>query len=193
MKNFLLLSFLLCFISILNAQEYLYLNQVFENSSTNLIKAIVIEKPGQTKHQLKNIFIEISSKIFNNLNNVITSESDDFVSICAIQPITLKQEIFLIGDVYIEQPQYTIIKAYFKNDKLKIELYNDGNSYMSGVHPRTYYIKDYFEEENVEIPSPDKYYKIRYTNYQRINAYLTASLKILNTYKNQFNKEEEKW
>ena len=111
-----------------------------------------------TKDELKHKFKNIAGAVYNNLNNVITAESDDQIVINYITPFTVNN----VGGT-IDWRIKLIVQ--FKDRKIRCLYYDNKNSYLSKEIPSGVYSFFHWYKEKSENE-----YKLK---AKRISPFLT--------------------
>jgi hypothetical protein len=128
--------------SIIYAQkDTLHINDIYSNPSTYVVLEKVINVDSTSKQELINRFENWGSSNFRDYSNVRTSITND--------------QITLLYIIEANSKMYVILKADFKDNKVRISFYDDGNvavagsyvsgSYNPGILPRIYKMAEYFE------------------------------------------------
>jgi hypothetical protein len=128
--------------SIIYAQkDTLHINDIYSNPSTYVVLEKVINVDSTSKQELINRFENWGSSNFRDYSNVRTSITND--------------QITLLYIIEANSKMYVILKAEFKDNKVRISFYDDGNvavagsyvsgSYNPGILPRSYKMAEYFE------------------------------------------------
>ncbi len=143
------LLFLIFLRSNLNAAEKdtLFLNQVLTDANSNLVLEKIIKFDSSTSAELMQRFENWGGQNFRNYESVKTSKTETQITLSYIT------SSFQVIDMYI------ILIAEFKDNKLRLKFFDDGNvfkpgSYQGGttipaIQGRTYKIKSYFENEMI--------------------------------------------
>lgn len=195
-----LLLGLLIFVSFFSysQKKYIYLDSLFQNKDENLVISKIIEFEGKTKIDLKNKFKEVASKKFVNLKEITVSETDDNMTLVFIEeiPIYFKS---LMGLMPINRQEYTRFLVYFKDNRIKIDLFDDGNvfvpsSYNGGiptpsVEARIGYIKNALSDGKLEVPTEKDMYKSKNTMYQLVSGYISETKKMIPYFETEMNKQ----
>jgi hypothetical protein len=148
----------------------------------------VVEVQGKTKKDLMNAFKNWGAISFNNLKEIIVSETEDQIVLVYITSIPRTTKILLTRSTN-NLKQYVRLIAEFKDGKVRLSFYDDGNVYVpssyagniliSGTPARSYYMSDiynnlikYESEWDYKKPETDKdFEKLKNSNYRFIIAY----------------------
>ena len=156
--------FLLSFISnIFFAQnkdfDTLHLNQIYENVGQLLISEKIIEVDSTPQSLLLERFENWGGETFRDYEKVRTSKTESQVTM-----------------TYISKGRYINLVAKFKENKVKVSVFDDGNTYKSGTEyskptqARSYYFKDKFNLNNENAGMFIYKTKIGLFNYSKIYA-----------------------
>ena len=206
MKKIILLLLLLSSLAY-SQKKYIYIDSLFQNKNDNLVISKVVPFEGRTKAELKNKFKEVASKKFVNLKEITVSETDDNLTLVYIETFNVQYKT-LLGNEFIKKEEYTRFQISIKDNKMKFDLYDDGNVFIPGtygqypspaVSARSYYTKDWFkdiEDDKIEIPLEKDIYKPKNLKYQIIIGYINRTKELINYFETEINKKTEandKW
>jgi hypothetical protein len=148
----------------------------------------VVEVEGKMKKDLMNAFKNWGGTTFNNLKEVMVSETDDQIVLVYITSIPRTTKVLLTTNTAILK-QYVRMIGEFKDGKVRLSFYDDGNvavlpSYygnvlIPGSPARSYYMADlynnlikYENEFGYQKPESDKdFNKLKNSNYKFLMAY----------------------
>jgi hypothetical protein len=154
-----------------NAQEIdtLYSNQIYLDVNSNLFIDTVINFDSILKNDLINSFENWAGVTFRDYEKVRVAKTENLISL-----------------VFIENKHYVKMDVKFKDGKMKILIFDDGNvyepstSYSVAILSRSFYLKEYFKIQGDGERIIYKNKKARFnTKY--------ASVSILKEYKNKFD------
>jgi hypothetical protein len=122
-------------------KDTLHIKDIYSNPSNYLVLEKIINVDSTSKQELMNRFENWGGSNFRDYSNVKTSKTDD--------------QITLLYIVEANSKMYVILKAEFKENKVRVSFYDDGNvavagsyvsgSYNPGIPARSYKIAEYFE------------------------------------------------
>jgi len=98
----------------------------YEDLESKLYSSKVIEIAGKTQKELQNNFKNWASTSFNNLREVMVSETDNQIVLVYItrEPAIVKT---IMMTVTIDRSWYVRLVAEFKEGKMRVSIYDDGN------------------------------------------------------------------
>jgi len=119
----------------LNAQQMdtLYSNQIYIDVNSNLFIDTILNFDSISKNDLINSFENWASTTYRDYEKVRVAKTDNLVSLAFVQDM-----------------QYAKMDVKFKDGKLKIQIFDDGNvyepatSYRAAKQSRSFYLKQYF-------------------------------------------------
>lgn len=177
-------------------KKFIYVDSLFQNKDKNLVISKAIAFEGKTKNDLKNKFKEAANKKFIKLKEITESETDDNMTLIFIEEIPCYFNS-PIGKTSSIKQEYTKLIASFKDNEIKIDLYDDGNVYIaasmgSNLSPATpgriIYIKRRLKNGKLEIPTEKDLHKMKNFDYQIVNNYITKTKKTIPYFEIEMNK-----
>jgi hypothetical protein len=118
--------------------DTLYITQIYKDVSEFLISDTVIVVDSTSQAALLQRFENWGGETYRDYEKVRTSKTESQVTI-----------------LYIYDESYFIIKAQFKDNKVKISIYDDGNTYKPAINSydkatqaRTYKLRHLFDVDN---------------------------------------------
>jgi hypothetical protein len=174
MKKVLLVLTLVLGTLVSNSQEFNLNVKPFEEG--RLYTSKVFELPNKTQKELVQQFKNWASTAFVNLKEVMVAETDNQIVLNYI--ISTYPQMKMLGiKTPMERGWYVRLVAQFKDGKLKISVYDDGNTFISGtynrygstpsVQSRTYYISNWYTSK------PDDVKDIYKTKHFLFQSYIT--------------------
>jgi hypothetical protein len=148
----------------------------------------VVEVEGKTKKDLMNSFKNWGSISFNNLKEIIVSETEDQIVLVYITSVPRTTKVLLTRSTN-NLKQYVRLIAEFKDGKVRLSFYDDGNVFVPssyagtilipGSPARSYYMSaiynnliKYENEFGYQKPETDKdFEKLKNSNYRFVMAY----------------------
>ena len=145
MKKLILLFITIFFVVNTYAQkDTIYVADIYDDVSTNLVTEKILIFDSISKKDLMITFENWAGKNFRNYSEVKTSQTDDQIS------------LLFIDNTYgycSYNGMYIIMLVEFKDNKVRIRTYDDGNvSFVLGntiVQERTYYHKNFFHKKYI--------------------------------------------
>lgn len=133
MKNILLGLLVLLSISVSAQEETIPQLKPYEDLASKLYSSKVIEIAGKTQKELQNNFKNWASTSFNNLKEVMVSETDNQIVLVYItrEPALVKT---IMMTVTIDRSWYVRLVAEFKEGKMRVSIYDDGNVFQPGEY-----------------------------------------------------------
>lgn len=125
MKNIITILLLLFCIPVFAQVEVPEIKQ-YEDADSKLYASKVIEIESKTRKDLINLFKNWASKSFVNLKEVIVSETEDQIVIVYVDKIETSIKV-LMTTYPDDMSFYTRLVAEFKEGKMRVSLYDDGN------------------------------------------------------------------
>jgi hypothetical protein len=139
----------------------------YEDISSKLYTSKVIEISGKSKKELQNTFKNWAATAFNNLREVMVSETENQIVLVYITEVPVVQKLvgIKVTDIW---PLYVRFVAEFKDDKIRVSLYDDGNSLYAYFPPRSIYISNYSTPPNTkkELTKRDGSWYLAHTVWQ---------------------------
>lgn len=124
-------------------KDTLHIKDIYSNTSNYLVLEKIINVDSTSKQELMNRFENWGGSNFRDYSNVRTSKTDD--------QITLLYIVEASGC-----KMYVILKAEFKENKVRVSIFDDGNVavpssnvsgvYNPGISGRSFKIASYFDE-----------------------------------------------
>lgn len=149
MKKITQIFFALLFVSFQSQSQSSSIPQLkpYEDLSSKLYISKVIEFNGKSKKELQNTFKNWAATAFNNLREVMVSETENQIVLVYITEVPVVQKLvgIKVTDIW---PLYVRFVAEFKDDKIRVSLYDDGNSLYAYFPPRSVYISNYNSPPN---------------------------------------------
>lgn len=104
----------------------------YEDLESKLYSSKVIEIAGKTQKELQNNFKNWAATTFNNLREVMVSETDNQIVLVYVirEPAIVKAMM----TVTIDRSWYVRLVAEFKDGKMRASIYDDGNVYQPGEY-----------------------------------------------------------
>ena len=151
MKN-LILSFILLTVSYASfSQDAIPDLKAYEDADNKLFISKVVELEGKTAKDISQSFKNWASTSFVNLKEVMVSETDNQIVLVYIVTVPLIRKI-LLSNMRDDLGYYVRLVSEFKDGKVRISLYDDGNTYeapkstqyglVGGNRARSYYMID---------------------------------------------------
>lgn len=132
-------------------KDTLKLKDFYVDLPSFLVKEKVISVDSLTTNQLITKFENWGGKVFRNYKEVRTSKTESQITLSYIKSIP--------DGIRIDM--YVIMQVEFKDGKVRIRIFDDGNVFIPGsygtgyslpsVAARTYYIKSYFIDGDKDI------------------------------------------
>ena len=183
---------LICIFAILSAgycksQELVTIDSVYEKSDELRLFSKVIEfDSNESAANLKLKFKKWAGIKFRNLNEVITSENDDQITLNYIDKF-----VWDIGmGMSMEAGNYYNMVAQFKQGKIRILIFDDGNVYVPSndqrripVPAHTKHCSDYFKTR--QIVENKGFTKV---NYRYIRGYIDNNREFFKTLESELTK-----
>jgi hypothetical protein len=129
--------------NIFSQKDTLHINDIYSNPSNYLVLEKIIKVDSTSKQELINRFENWGGSNFRDYSNVRTSKTDDQITLLYIVEATSSK-------------MYVILKAEFKDNKVRITFSDDGNvatqgtyigsTYHPGIPSRSYRFIGYFED-----------------------------------------------
>ncbi len=153
-------------------KDTLKLKDFYVDLPSLLVKEKVISVDSLTTNQLLTKFENWGGKVFRNYNEVRTSKTESQITLSYIKSIPDGIDM------------YVIMQVEFKDGKVRIRIFDDGNVFRPGsygtgysvpsVAARTYYIKSYFIDGDKDIftyKNKSGFLNIKYKQAQFILGY----------------------
>jgi hypothetical protein len=106
----------------------------YEDLSSKLFISRVIEVKEKKSQDLITVFKNVASVNFVNLKEVIVSESENQITIVFINKCNRPYYNTLIGKIPWPIQFYVRLVVQFKDEKLRIQFFDDGNVYYQAMH-----------------------------------------------------------
>lgn len=103
----------------------------YEDVASGLYKSKVIEVPGKSQKDLSTMFKNWASQEFVNLREITTSDTESQLVLSYIQKTSAKVKVLFTKSVE-ELGWYVRLVAQFKDGKLRLQIYDEGNTFKSG-------------------------------------------------------------
>jgi hypothetical protein len=160
----------------------------YEDIKGKMYISSVVEVEGKVKKDLINSFKNWGSISFNNLKEIIVSETEDQIVLVYITSVPRTTKVLLTRSTN-NLKQYVRLIAEFKDGKVRLSFYDDGNVFVPssyagtilipGSPARSYYMSDiynnlikYENEAGYQKPETDKdFEKLKNSNYRFVMAY----------------------
>jgi len=130
-------------------RDTVYIDQIYKDVSTYLVSQRVLEFDSVSAQELMKRFENWGGKNFRNYDHVRTSKTESQIT---LNYITSCSSIGL--DFYIN------MVVEFKDNKMRVQIFDDANvykpgsyvgtSYIAGIASRTYHIASYFKEGMID-------------------------------------------
>lgn len=130
-------------------RDTVYLDQIYKDASTYLVSQRILEFDSVSSQELIKRFENWGGQNFRNYEKVRTSKTES--------QITLN---YLTSSFNSEIDFYVIMIVEFKDNKMRVQIFDDGNayksgsyvgtSYIAGISARTYHIASYFKEGMID-------------------------------------------
>jgi len=128
MKKLLVLSMVLMSFVSYGQEEVVPDLKPYEDAKNMLFISKVIEIPGKTQKELQTQFKNWASTSFVNLREVMVSETDNQIVLNYITKTNTYFKILGAKNIYT-MDWYVRLVAQFKDGKIRIQFYDDGNVY----------------------------------------------------------------
>lgn len=175
-----------------NAQEIdtLYSNEIYNDVNSNLFIDTILNFDSISKNDLINSFENWGSVTFRDYEKVRVSKTDNLISL-----------------IFIESKQYVKMDVKFKDGKIKILIFDDGNVYEPATNysvakqSRSFYLKQYFniqgDGEKIIYKNKKAMFNTKFSAVSILKEYkekfeLTIEA-ISNSIKKETNKKENNW
>jgi hypothetical protein len=105
----------------------------YEDLESKLYTSKVIEISGKSQKELLNTFKNWAGTTFVNLREVMVSETDNQIVLVYIEKVPVSMKVLLtnFNDVW---SLYVRLVAEFKDGKMRVSLYDDGNVFKPGTY-----------------------------------------------------------
>jgi hypothetical protein len=100
----------------------------YEDISSRLFISKVVEMPGKTQKEISTQFKNWASTSFVNLKEVMVSETENQIVLNYITNTNTYFKLFGVKNIYT-MDWYVRLVAQFKDGKIRIQFYDDGNVY----------------------------------------------------------------
>jgi hypothetical protein len=124
----------------------------YEDLNSKLFLSKVLEFKGKKASDLLTIFKNAASVNFVNLKEVIVSESENQITIVYLNKCNEQYYNTLLGKMPWLIQFHTRLVAQTKDEKIRLQFYDDGNAYYQAIHQgdksinaRTIFISDFQE------------------------------------------------
>lgn len=124
-------------------KDTVFLSQIYSNESSYLVSQKVIDFDSMSKEELITRFENWAGQNFRNYDKVRTSKTES--------QITLN---YITSSFNTSLDFYLIMVVEFKDNKIRVQIFDDGNVYksgyysgsvyISGISARSYHLKSYF-------------------------------------------------
>jgi hypothetical protein len=151
-----IIALMMCLVSSISLgqeKDTLKLSKILKDESVNLVSEVVITFDSINSNELINRFENWGGQSFRNYSEVRTSKTSEQIT---IRYVTTS----FVLDMYV------ILIAEFKDNKIRLRFYDDGNCFKPGYYSGSTYIrpipsgsykiKSYFGDEKVIIYRPKK-------------------------------------
>jgi hypothetical protein len=125
---------------------------IYEDAASGLYKSKVIEVTGKSQKELSSMFKNWAAKEFVNLREITTSETESQIVLSYIQKTSALVKVLFTKSLE-EVSWYVRLVAQFKDGKLRLQIYDEGNTFKPGgifngvsipsVPARSYYIRTF--------------------------------------------------
>jgi hypothetical protein len=186
MKKIIVLLFLTMSFVSYSQEETIPQLKPYEDLASKLYSSKVIEIAGKTQKELQNNFKNWASTSFNNLREVMVSETDNQIVLVYItkEPALVKT---IMMTVTIDRSWYVRLVAEFKEGKMRVSIYDDGNVFQPGeysqygsvpaVQARTQFVSSFQTAPTNPkdlMRSKGTFYNVHYKWQQKANATLLS-------------------
>jgi hypothetical protein len=124
------------------------IDSLYQKQDEYLVYSKVIDFTGKSKIEIMNGFKNWGGTTFVNLKEVIVSETEDQI---VLNYITKDMYVKSLGGIFVTE-WYVRLVAEFKEGKMRVSFYDDGNSFWLGnqygpsTPARTYKLAMYFKD-----------------------------------------------
>lgn len=129
--------------SVFSQKDTIFINDVYFNPLNNIVVEKIINVDSTSKQELMNRFENWAGANFRDYSNVRTSKTEDQITLLYITEAESSK-------------MYVILKVEFKDNKVRLNLIDDGNvatqgtyvgsTYNPGIPGRSYKFSGYFED-----------------------------------------------
>ncbi len=130
-------------------RDTVYLDEIYKDASTYLVSQRVLEFDSVSAQELMKRFENWGGQNFRNYENVRTSKTES--------QITLN---YITSSYSVGLEFYIIMVVEFKDNKMRVQIFDDANvykpgsyagtTYIAGISARTYHIASYFREGMID-------------------------------------------
>lgn len=142
MRYLIFISFLFLTIKSFSQNTEIPQLKMYEDLSSKLYVSKVIEVSDKSQKELQNTFKNWASMAFVNLKEVMVSETDNQIVLLYVADIPVTQKILGLK-VVDNWPMYVRLVAEFKEGKIRVSLFDDGNAQYAYFPTRSIYISNY--------------------------------------------------
>jgi hypothetical protein len=132
-------------------EDKLYIDSFYDNKDLRLITNGIVYFDSVGKKEIMNKAKNWASTAFVNLREVLVGETEDQIVINFISNSFFTKSF--TGNY--PSPRYIKLVLKFKDNKLKYEYYDDGNTSQGGVTPRIIFLVDWFKEKKGKVFARD--------------------------------------
>lgn len=169
MKTRLILFLPLLFLAF--KSDVIKIEDVYEDPANLLLKSDVIELPGKSTAELKEMVDNWANSYFANAKENWADREENSTKFSCLIPFEMES---IIGGGLITAHYYIVMMVEFKDGKVRYKLYDDGNEYepetenTSAYPAHSYYYKDWFDK-NGEIENKGFFRKARFIAVNAFN------------------------
>lgn len=134
--------------SIILIDGKLHIDSLYKNANENLISQFVLQFPNVKKEELLKKTKNWGAKRFVNLKEVLVGETEDQLVFNYIDNKMFVRSLGLTNNY----SWYIRLVAQFKDEKIRIQYFDDGNTYQPGsqyspaIKARIYKLSNYFKD-----------------------------------------------
>lgn len=107
----------------------------YEDLESKLYASKVIELSGKTQKELQNNFKNWAATSFNNLREVMVSETDNQIVLVYVEKVPVIMKV-LLTTFNNDYGWYVRMVAEFKDGKMRVSIYEDGNTFRPGEYSK---------------------------------------------------------
>jgi hypothetical protein len=107
----------------------------YEDLDSKLYASKVVEISGKTQKELQNNFKNWAATSFNNLREVMVSETDNQIVLVYVEKVPVIMKV-LLTTFNNDYGWYVRLVAEFKDGKMRASIYEDGNTFRPGEYSK---------------------------------------------------------
>ena len=163
--------------NIFSQKDTLHINDIYSNPSNYLVLEKIIKVDSTSKQELINRFENWGGSNFRDYSNVRTSKTDDQIT------------LLYINENSENNKMYVILKTEFKDNKVKVSFYDDGNvgslgsyiggSYVSGTPSRLIHYTQFFEDGMIIYKKSSGSLNVKLARVKVLSEYKESLIKTL--------------